>query len=291
MIEQQKMVHEFHSLYGIPVADTPTPLPADRVHLRVGLIREELEELEEALTDADPVATYDAAIDIMYVTLGMLVEMGMDVEPGFAEVHRSNLSKLGPDGAPIISRGEDVDGYPAGKVLKGPDYSPPNLARVLNELGLPIPEDAESAASPEIERVVRTQEELDAAIRDGVQQIIVDARKRKPLTVGESGSSLIHAIKSTRIDVYDSATVYAYGSATVYAFDFAMVYAHDSATVFANYSATVSAFDTATVRAFESSIVYAYDMSVIHARDVVKVYADDSVTVHSHDSSTVIREK
>ena len=137
MIEQQKMVHEFHTLYGIPVADTPTPLPADRVHLRVGLIREELEELEEALTDADPVATYDAAIDIMYVTLGMLVEMGMDVEPGFAEVHRSNLSKLGPDGKPIISRGEDVDGYPAGKVLKGPDYSPPDLARVLNELGPP----------------------------------------------------------------------------------------------------------------------------------------------------------
>ena len=227
MIEQQKMVHEFHTLYGIPVADTPTPLPADRVHLRVGLIREELEELEEALTDADPVATYDAAIDIMYVTLGMLVEMGMDVEPGFAEVHRSNLSKLGPDGKPIISRGEDVDGYPAGKVLKGPDYSPPDLARVLNELGLPIPEDGEATLSPDMERivrVVRTQDELDAAIEDGVGTIVIDSHQGEAMVIRDSGSSAIHA--------YNPSTVYAYGSSVmIRAYDWSTVYPFDSATV------------------------------------------------------------
>lgn len=287
MIEQQKMVHEFHSLYGIPVADTPTPLPADRVHLRVGLIREELEELEEALTDADPVATYDAAIDIMYVTLGMLVEMGMDVEPGFAEVHRSNLSKLGPDGAPIISMGEDVDGYPAGKVLKGPDYSPPDLARVLNEIGLPIPEEVESAASP---GVVRTQEELDAALADGVMQIMVDSMKNDVLTVHESGSSLIHAINSTRMDVYESSTVYAYDSAYVVAFDSATVYAHDSSKVTAFDLVTVFAHQSSLVKAFNSSTVHARGLAVVHAREGAKVYARNSAVVHSYDSSTVIRE-
>jgi phosphoribosyl-ATP pyrophosphohydrolase len=123
--------------YGQPFALSPQPLPADRVYLRLKLIDEETEELEEALLKGDAVEAYDAALDILYVTFGLLVEMGMDAQAGFDEVHRSNMSKLGEDGLPIKSRGMELDGFPEGKVLKGPNYFKPDLRRVLTELGLP----------------------------------------------------------------------------------------------------------------------------------------------------------
>jgi len=63
-----------------------------------------------------------------------LVDAGLDPQPFFDEVQRSNMSKLGEDGRPIHSRGVEIDGYPVGKVLKGPNYSPPDLARIYREL-------------------------------------------------------------------------------------------------------------------------------------------------------------
>lgn len=133
----QDDVETFHSTYGQPVAHSPQALPMDRVDLRLGLIKEEYLELEEALLKGDPVESYDAAIDILYVTYGLLVEMGMKAQPGFTEVQRSNMSKLGADGLPIKSRGMEFDGFPEGKVLKGPNYFKPDLRRVLTEMGLP----------------------------------------------------------------------------------------------------------------------------------------------------------
>lgn len=59
-----------------------------------------------------------------------LLWAGFDPEPFFAEVQRANMSKLGADGRPVHSRGLALDGYPEGKVLKGPNYSPPNLEKV-----------------------------------------------------------------------------------------------------------------------------------------------------------------
>lgn len=131
----QDGVREFHETYGAVVGDAPRALPEERKELRVKLIEEELQELREALAKDDAVETYDAAIDILYVTLGLLVECGMDAGPGFDEVQRSNMSKLGADGQPIISRGMDLDNFPEGKVLKGPNYFKPDLRRVLNEQG------------------------------------------------------------------------------------------------------------------------------------------------------------
>lgn len=136
MESMQGGVRVFHQTYGAPVGDKPQALPEERKSLRLKLIEEELQELREALEDDDVVETADAAIDILYVTLGLLVEMGIDAEPLFYEVQRSNMSKLGADGKPIISRGLALDGFPAGKVLKGPSYSRPDLARVLREQGL-----------------------------------------------------------------------------------------------------------------------------------------------------------
>jgi len=131
MEKLQNGVLVFHQTYGAPVGDKPRALPEERKELRLGLIEEELQELRDALSGDDLVETADAAIDIVYVTLGLLVEMGVDAEPLFDEVQRSNMSKLGADGKPIISRGVELDGFPVGKVLKGPGYFRPDLAAVL----------------------------------------------------------------------------------------------------------------------------------------------------------------
>lgn len=136
MNKMQQQVLAFHEAFGAEVGQEPRALPADRVDLRIGLIEEELDELRDALAAGDPIESYDAAIDILYVTFGLLVEMGMDADPGFDEVQRSNMSKLGEDGQPIISRGWVADGYPEGKVLKGPNYFRPNLVQVISNMGL-----------------------------------------------------------------------------------------------------------------------------------------------------------
>jgi predicted HAD superfamily Cof-like phosphohydrolase len=131
--DYQDLVREFHEANDAPVGDLPKALPQGRKKLRIGLIKEELKELRVALKADDPVAIYDACLDLLYVIFGLLVETGMDARPGFEEVHRSNMSKLDDFGKPIISRGEELDGYPAGKILKGPNYSPPDLKKVLRE--------------------------------------------------------------------------------------------------------------------------------------------------------------
>jgi len=66
----------------------------------------------------------DALADLIYVIYGMALETGIDLASVLAEVQRSNMSKLGADGMPVYR--ED------GKVLKGPDYFPPNVEAVLS---------------------------------------------------------------------------------------------------------------------------------------------------------------
>lgn len=128
----QDMVKHFHEGMGQPVGLAPHPLPQDRVPVRVELIREEFQdELVPALLAGDLVETVDAAIDILYVTFGLLVEMGVNAYPVFAEVQRSNMSKFGEDGMAIIAGPNDPDGIFEGRVKKGPNYFKPNLKAVL----------------------------------------------------------------------------------------------------------------------------------------------------------------
>lgn len=118
-------VRKFHTAFGQPVNDTPR-IPADeRCDLRIELIDEEFKELKDAITAKDIVGIADALTDILYVTYGAGLEFGVDLDACFAEVQRSNMSKLGEDGKPIYR--ED------GKVLKGPSYSPPDLKAVLEK--------------------------------------------------------------------------------------------------------------------------------------------------------------
>ena len=87
------------------------------------LIREEVEELEQGYNDGDLVAIADALTDILYVVYGMGHSLGIDLDKCFNHIHSSNMSKLDSNGNPIYR--ED------GKVMKGPDYWPPDLEKIL----------------------------------------------------------------------------------------------------------------------------------------------------------------
>jgi len=118
----------FHETYGLPVKDTPDISDAMTNKLRVGLLEEEVQELKEALENNDIVEVLDALTDIQYVLDGAYLSLGLAhlKETAFAEVQRSNLSKLGADGKPIRRESD-------GKVMKGPNYSAPNLTQFLIE--------------------------------------------------------------------------------------------------------------------------------------------------------------
>lgn len=93
--------------------------------IRLQLIQEELAELAEAMLEGSTVGCLDALTDMTYVVDGTYLTTGLGHYKlaALAEVHRSNMSKLGEDGKPITSS--------AGRIVKGPDYSPPDLAAVL----------------------------------------------------------------------------------------------------------------------------------------------------------------
>ena len=116
-------VKEFHEAFGHPAPPKPAIIDDGRSKLRIELIREELFELQEAVIAGDLVAIADALGDLDYVVNGAAIEYGIDLPSITAEIHRSNMTKLGPGGKPIYR--ED------GKILKGDSYEPPNLKPVL----------------------------------------------------------------------------------------------------------------------------------------------------------------
>jgi predicted HAD superfamily Cof-like phosphohydrolase len=116
-------VKEFMSSFRQEVKDSPKLAEHEIAMLRLKLILEEYEELEDAVTEKHLVGIADALTDILYVTYGAGAAYGIDLDKCFEEVHSSNMSKLGEDGNPIYR--ED------GKVLKGPNYRPPDLKNVL----------------------------------------------------------------------------------------------------------------------------------------------------------------
>lgn len=120
-------VREFHETYGLPVEKKMTISDEKTNALRINLLAEELDELRDALAAGDLVETLDALIDLQYVLDGAFLSFGMQdlKEAAFDEVHRSNMSKLGADGKPIV-RPED------GKILKGPDYFKPDISQFIN---------------------------------------------------------------------------------------------------------------------------------------------------------------
>jgi len=114
----------FMSTYGQEVK-TKSEFSDDKTNkLRIDLIKEELEELTNAMKEKDLTEVADALTDILYVTYGAGHAFGIDLDKCFDEVQSSNMSKLGEDGKPIYNE--------AGKVMKGPNYFKPDLSKFLN---------------------------------------------------------------------------------------------------------------------------------------------------------------
>ena len=116
-------VRDFMKAFGQEVKTSPEFPTEETAKLRIELIVEELNELIDAKEDKDLIGIADALTDILYVTYGAGHAFGIDLDECFREVQRSNMSKLGEDGKPIYR--ED------GKVLKGPNYSEPDLKKTL----------------------------------------------------------------------------------------------------------------------------------------------------------------
>ena len=118
-------VKEFMKSFGQEVKNKPEWPNSETMELRIDLIEEELGEFKDAIINGDGtlVDVADALSDLLYVVYGAGHSFGIDLDDCFAEVHRSNMSKLGEDGKPIYR--ED------GKVLKGPDYEPPTLMDLI----------------------------------------------------------------------------------------------------------------------------------------------------------------
>ncbi len=117
-------VGEFHRSYELPMRTSPTAaVGADQLALRLALIEEEVGELREAAVAGDLVGVADALADIIYVAYGTAHVYGIGLDSVLDEVHASNMTKLGADGRPV--RRAD------GKILKGPDYRPPDVRSVL----------------------------------------------------------------------------------------------------------------------------------------------------------------
>ena len=114
----------FMKTFGQQVKNKPS-FSTDKINkLRIDLIKEELDELKEAMDNNDLLEVADALTDILYVTYGAGHAFGIDLDKCFDEVQNSNMSKLDENGKPIYNE--------AGKVMKGPNYFKPDLLKFIS---------------------------------------------------------------------------------------------------------------------------------------------------------------
>ena len=116
-------VKKFMETFGQEIKEKAS-FPNEKItSLRYDLIKEELDELKEAIKNKDIKEVADALTDILYVTYGAGHAFGINLDKCFEEVQNSNMSKLGEDGKPIYND--------KGKVMKGPNYFKPNLNKFV----------------------------------------------------------------------------------------------------------------------------------------------------------------
>ena len=116
-------VKKFMETFGQEIREKAS-FPNDKItSLRYELIKEELDELREAIDSKDMKEVADALTDILYVTYGAGHAFGINLDKCFEEVQNSNMSKLGLDGKPIFND--------KGKVMKGPNYFKPDLNKFI----------------------------------------------------------------------------------------------------------------------------------------------------------------
>ena len=116
-------VELFMKTFGQEVKKSASLSSENINNLRLNLIKEEFEELKEALNKKDLVEIADALTDILYVTYGAGHAFGINLDKCFDEVQKSNMSKLDKNGKPIYNE--------SGKVMKGPNYFKPDLSKFV----------------------------------------------------------------------------------------------------------------------------------------------------------------
>ena len=117
-------VGTFMKTFGQEVKTKPS-FSSDKINkLRIDLIKEELDELQEAMKNNDLLEVADALTDILYVTYGAGHAFGINLDKCFDEVQNSNMSKLDENGKPIYND--------SGKVMKGPNYFKPDLSKFVS---------------------------------------------------------------------------------------------------------------------------------------------------------------
>ena len=114
----------FMKTFGQEVKSKPS-FSTDKINkLRIDLIKDELDELKEAMDNNDLLEVADALTDILYVTYGAGHAFGINLDKCFDEVQNSNMSKLSENGEPIYNE--------SGKVMKGPNYFKPDLTKFVS---------------------------------------------------------------------------------------------------------------------------------------------------------------
>jgi len=147
-----KMVEEFHKTFGAPILETPQIPSKDRCELRLSLLQEELNELQDAIKNNDIVEISDALADLQYVLSGAILEFGLGdkFHELFLEVQRSNMSKACKSQQEAIEtllhykQKDGTEGYYKevcgkwlvyrkgdDKVLKSINYSPAKLEQII----------------------------------------------------------------------------------------------------------------------------------------------------------------
>lgn len=122
MNKMQEQVLEFHKKFDCHIADSPiSNIPEEVINLRLELIQEEVEELGDAFDANDGFAIIDALCDLLYVTIGTCIAIGVDIEPFFDEVHRCNMLKEGGGKSEL------------GKILKPDGWVQPDHERIWKE--------------------------------------------------------------------------------------------------------------------------------------------------------------
>jgi len=124
MNKEQRMVAEFHTKFGFTSNQYPTLINSE-----LGLVRhhhtlKEMDELRSAIEKESLVAIADALGDLLYFIYGTGVAYGIDLEPVFAEIHRSNMTKERPHSTVYVDT----------KAVKGTDYSPPDISSIIVRL-------------------------------------------------------------------------------------------------------------------------------------------------------------
>lgn len=152
-IDSLNQVAEFHKTFNAPILATPQIPSKERTTLRVSLLQEELNELQQAIVENNLVEIADALCDLQYVLSGAVLEFGMGEKFNkmFAEVHRSNMSKACATEKEAqetvehyLQQGQESFFEKSGdkynvhrssdnKVLKNKYYSPANLENIINK--------------------------------------------------------------------------------------------------------------------------------------------------------------